>query len=771
MRRLARFASLAAPLALAACGAPVGTTDEPPGGLVRPGASDEAERAAPLPEPQGETLTLARLFDSPDLNGSSPRALRFSPDGARVTFLRPKEDDRTVLDLWAVDVEGGEPYRLVDARALAPEERELSEAESAFRERARISASGVVQYDWDAEGEAILVPLDSDVFYVDVETGEARRLMETETFETDARVSPQGGYVSFIREQNLWLHRLDNGRETQVTAEGGGDISWGVAEFVAQEEMRRFTGYWWSPDESRIAIARVDESPVEIVERLEIDGAGLTSVAQRYPLAGTANARVSLHVYELQSGRIRNIDLGPEEDIYLARVNWSADGSTLYVQRQNRAQTRLDLLSVDPRTGRSDVVLSETAPTWINLTDDFTALADGGFLWTSERSGFRHIYRYGADLEPVQLTSGAWVVDAIAGVDEERGTVWFEGWTESPLERHLYAVPLSGADRPERLTPAGGWCSATAGAGGAGFIATCSTPDTPPQTALYAPNGDRRVWIEENALGADHPYAPYQPGHLTPDFGTLTAADGDTVLHYSILRGPQCTAETPCPAVVETYGGPLVQTVRRSWTRGRDQVFAQAGYVVFRLDNRGSWNRGHAFEAALHRRMGTVEVEDQLAGLDFLKAQPFVDPDRIGLRGWSYGGYMTLMTTLSAPGAFASGVAGAPVTDWAKYDTHYTERYMSTPQDNPDGYAAGAPVNLAENYETPLFLIHGMSDDNVTFDNTTAMALALQTAGKQFELMTYPGQRHGVRPQALRTHLEYAMADFFEETLKGPEIP
>jgi dipeptidyl-peptidase-4 len=758
-------------LALAACGAPVGTTDTPPGGLVRAGESEAERPPEPAPEPQGETLTLARLFDSPNLSGPSPRALRFSPDGSRVTFLRPKAEDRSVLDLWAVDVEGGEPYRLVDARVLVAEERALSEAEQAFRERARISESGVVQYDWDASGEAVLVPLDGDIFYVDVESGEARRLMETEAFETDARVSPQGGYVSFIRDQNFWLHRLDNNRDVQVTAEGGGTISWGVAEFVAQEEMRRYTGYWWSPDDARVALTRVDESPVEIVERLEIDGTGLTSVEQRYPLAGTDNARVSLHVFDLQSGRIRSVDLGADTDIYIARVDWSRDGSTLYVQRQNRAQTRLDLLAVDPRTGRADLVLSETADTWVNLTNDFTPLEDGGFLWTSERTGFRHIYRYGADGEAVQITSGEWVVDEIAGVDEASGVVWFEGWTQTPLERHLYRTRLYGAQAPERLTPPGGWCSANVGSGGTGFIATCSNPDTPPQTALYGPDGERRVWIEENALDETHPYAPYLPGHLTPEFGTLTAADGETTLHYSILKDDQCTAETPCPAIVEVYGGPLVQTVRRSWTSGRDQAFARAGYVVFRLDNRGSWNRGHAFEAALHRRMGGVEVEDQLAGLDFLKAQPFVDSARIGLRGWSYGGYMTLMTTLTAPGAFASGIAGAPVTDWAKYDTHYTERYMGAPQDNPDGYAQGAPVNLAENYETPLFIIHGMSDDNVTFDNTTAMVLALQQAGKQFDLMTYPGQRHGVRPQDLRTHLEYAMAEFFEETLDGPQAP
>ncbi len=769
MRRAVRCILPFMGLSIAACGAPVGTTDEPPGGLI---ARNQAETEdAATPAPAGETLTLDRILSSPSITGPTPQSLRFSPDGARVTFLRAKEEDRRVLDLWAIDAAGGEPYRLVDSRALAPEERELSQEEIAFRERARISSRGIVQYQWDASGEAILAPLDGDVFYIDVETGEARRLMETEAFETDAKVSPQGGFVSFIRDQNLWLHRLGDGGEVQVTDEGGGLVSWGVAEFVAQEEMGRYTGYWWSPDDSRIAIARIDESPVEIVERLEIDGTGLSSVEQRYPLAGTANVEISLFVYSLADGRFTEVDLGPEDDIYLARVDWSKDGSTLYVQRQNREQTQLDLLAVDPRTGRASLALREEAGTWINLTNDFTPLEDGGFLWTSERSGYRHIYRYGADGEAVQLTSGAWVIDEISGVSEEQGIVWFEGWTESPLERHLFRVSMDGDGQPERLTARGGRWSANVGSGGTGFIGTYSDPATPPQTALYSPEGERLAWIEENALGGDHPYAPYAPGHLIPEFGTLTAADGETTLHYSILRGPQCTAETPCPAIQMVYGGPGVQTVSRGFVSMRDQVYARAGYVIFRIDNRGADNRGHAFEAALHRRMGTVEVEDQLAGLAHLKAQAYVDADRVAINGWSYGGYMTLMTTLTDPGAYASGVAGAPVTDWAKYDTHYTERFMGTPQDNPEGYAGGSPLNLAANYETPLLIIHGMSDDNVTFDNTTAMVLALQEAGKQFDLMTYPGQRHGIRPEPLSKHLNRMMADYFAETLDGPAIP
>ncbi|MEO1038525.1 MAG: S9 family peptidase [Pseudomonadota bacterium] len=718
----------------------------------------------------GEPLTVERVYASPSLSGPTPRAVRFSPDGERISFLRAKEEDRTVLDLWAMDVADGRTYRLVDAQVLAPEERELSEAEIQFRERARISQSGVVAYDWDEAGEAVLVPLDGDVFYIDVESGEARRLMQTDAFETDARISPRGGYVSFIREQNLWLHDLESGEERALTTEGGALISWGVAEFVAQEEMNRLTGYWWSPDETRLAVARVDESPVMVVPRFGINAEGVTITEQRYPRAGTDNARVSLHIIELETGALTEISLGPDSDIYLARVNWASDGSAVYVQRQTRLQERLDLLRADPATGEAAIVLSEADGKWINLSSDFHPLADGGFLWTSERTGFRHIYRYDAEGGAAQLTSGDWVVNAISGVSEDGSTVYFTGWTETATERHLYAVPIEGGE-PQRITSGAGNWAVNLGQGASAFIGAYSDPNTPPNTGLYSIDGDRIAWVEENALDGDHPYAPYLADHIAPEFGRITAADGQTPLNYMMYRPDHCTAEAPCPAIVHVYGGPTVgQSARKTWRSMTEQLYARAGYVYFRLDNRGTPNRGHAFEAALHLRMGQVEVEDQLAGLDYLQGLDFVDADRVGLWGWSYGGYMTLMTALQAPGRFAAGISGAPVSDWSLYDTHYTERYMGLPQDNAEGYAAGDVLSHVEGYETPLLLIHGMADDNVTYDHSTRLYAALQEQGEVFEVMAYPGQRHGIRPPALQIHLARTMSDFFARHLNGPQL-
>ncbi|WP_339856702.1 S9 family peptidase [Pseudohongiella acticola] len=730
------------------------------------------ERAAtPITDGSGEQLTIERLYGSPDLTGPTARNVQFSPDGSRISFLRAKDDDRTVQDLWAMDVATGEAYLLVDARQLVPEERELTEAEIQFRERARITSSGVVTYQWDETGAAVLVPLDGDVFYVDVESTQTRRLTETEAFETDAKVSPNGGFVSFIRDQNLWIHDLSTGEERALTTEGGGVISWGMAEFVAQEEMSRYTGYWWSPDDSRIAVARVDESPVMVVERFGISADAVSVSEQRYPRAGTANALVTLHVIDLGSGdtsEIAEMDLGSDTDIYLSRVNWSKSGETLWVQRQNRAQTQWDLLALDPRTGAEDTTrrITEQADTWINLAHDLQTLAGGGLLYLSEQSGFRHIRHVGADGVARDITSGDWVVDSLEAVDEDAGIVWFSGWRDTPLERHLYSVNLDGGE-PQRITSGEGRWNVSVGSGGSGFIGTYSDIDTPPNTGLYSIDGERIAWVEENPLNQAHPYAPYLARHVRPEYGTLTAADEQTELHWQMYRPDHCTAATPCPAIVQVYGGPGVQTVTRGWQSLRDQILAQSGYVLFKVDNRGSSNRGHAFEAPLHLRMGILEVEDQLAGLDWLQGRDFVDADRVGLWGWSYGGYMTLMTTLQAPGRFAAGIAGAPVTDWALYDTHYTERFMSTPQDNADGYDAGSVFAHLDGYQTPLLIIHGMTDDNVTFDHSTRLFAELQERGQVFEMMTYPGQRHGIRPPPLQTHLLRTQMAFFNRYLTG----
>jgi len=395
-------------------------------------------------------LTLERMFDDPELSGPAPRSLRLSPDGRRVTYLRGKQTDQFQLDLWELDTATGSRRLLVDSTRLVEKEPELSDEEKARRERKRISAfKGIVDYDFSDDGRRLLFPIGGDVYVYDLTAPPdraIRQVTETPAFEIDPRFSPGGRYVAYVREQNLYIYDLAEGRERAVTTQGGDALSFGIAEFVAQEEMDRYTGYWFSDDDSKIAYTRVDESPVAIEERLEIYAGEVRTYRQRYPKAGTANARVDLFVHELDSGETHAIDLGTDPDRYLARVAWFPDHRHLAVQRQTRDQKSLELLKLNARTGKGKVLIRETADTWVELHSDLHFLKRrDGFLWRSARSGFDHLYLYRSDGSLVrQLTRGPWVVtslgregESVQAVDEAGGWIYFQATLDSPIERHL----------------------------------------------------------------------------------------------------------------------------------------------------------------------------------------------------------------------------------------------------------------------------------------------------------------------------------------------
>lgn len=715
---------------------------------------------------QAEPLTPERVFASPDLSGPRTRNLQFSPDSRIVTFLKPKPEDQSVMDLWAAPVGRGEAYRLLDGASAGPPQA-LSDAEQARRERLRLRTRGIVEYGWSRDGRRLLAPLDGDLWLFEAGRGEGRRLTNTPADEIDARLSPEGTFVSYVRDQGLVLQGVEDGQTVEL-AKGGGAVTWGLAEFVANEEMFRREGYWWSPDERRLAVARVDETDVDQVARVEVGAAGARLVQQRYPRAGGANAKVDLFITEIATRRMIKVDLGPDPDIYLARVTWSPDGAILYVQRQSRDQKRLDLLAVDPSTGSARVLSSQTSDKWVEIGDDFRPLADGRFIWSSEASGARQLYLHaasGALLRP--LTSGPAPVSRLEGVDEARGRVFYSAALETPLERHLYVVELARPGPPKRLTARGGWWSVQVSNDARSFVGAYSDPSTPPRTGLYDAEGRLIRWIEENRVDGDHPLAPFMADWSLPRFGTLKAADGAD-LHYGLWLPKNFDPKRRYPVIVSVYGGPVSQEVRRRWGALTDQLLTGEGYVLFRLDNRGSANRDVAFKTAIHRRLGVVETKDQLQGVAYLKSLPFVDPERIGVMGWSYGGFMALTLMSDAQSPFRAGAAGAAPTDWRLYDTHYTERFMGRPSENPAGYASAAILPRLEALKGDLLLLHGMADDNVTFDNAAQVMDSLQRRGRSFELMTYPGERHLVNGQAKQLHLWRTYLDFFRRRLAPP---
>ncbi|MFN7180886.1 DPP IV N-terminal domain-containing protein [Hyphomonas sp.] len=738
-----------------------------------PACSDTASASL---MPDQTRLTLERLYASPSLSGPSPRGVRFSPDGKRVTFLKPRADDLSRYDLWQFDTATGAQSMLVDSVLVDPQDAELAEAEKALRERRRIAGlRGIVDYAWGTAG-TILVPAGGDLHLITLgkDKPSVRQLTNTEAFEYDAKVSPGGRYVSFIRDGALFAVEITTGKEHRLSppAEPEKAISYGVAEFVTQEEMHRYTGYWWSGDGRHIAYTKVDESGVDIIPRFDIAADEVTVVEQRYPRAGRPNAIVSLIVRELATGKETTLtSAGP--DTYLAHVYW-ANGA-VWFQTVNRAQTHLAWNRAAGPDWRVSTPYTEENAVWVNLASNFVGLEDGGALITDESEGYRHIVWLAAGtFERRPLTSGDHVVLDILGYDTETRTVYFSGYFDTPLEKHLYAVPLGPADAENaamrRITPEGGNWQVSLGPDLQSYVGTFSSATQPPRTGLYRIDGTLITWIEENGLDAAHPYAPYLASHAPQEFGTLTAEDNQT-LHYSIRKPADFDPAKKYPVIVEVYGGPGVKRVANEWGPLTDVFYTAQGFIVFRLDNRGTDGRGRRFEDVIHRRTGGPEVRDQLTGVDWLKSQPYVDAERIVLQGWSYGGYMALMTLAQAPeGTFAAVVAGAPVTDWSLYDTFYTERYMGTPQDNPEGYAASSVFAHIDGLSrAPLMLVHGMADDNVTFDNTTRLMDALQQRGIVFELMTYPGQRHGIAGEARQVHLMRTRMEFLRRHIKTGE--
>ena len=722
-----------------------------------------------------EKLTLEAITGSAPLSGPTLTKPQVAPDGSRVTFLRGKDRDRNRLDLWEYDIASGQTRLLVDSSVVLPGEEVLSDEEKARRERQRIAAlSGIVDYQWSPDGKALLFPLGGELYFYDLtKSGRdaVRKLTNGGGFATDPKISPKGGFVSFIRDRNLWAIDLTSGEEVQLTRDGSDTIGNGVAEFVADEEMDRHTGYWWAPDDAAIAFARIDETPVPVQKRYEVYPDRTEVVEQRYPAAGDPNVRVQLGVIAPKTGaRPQWIDLGKDPDIYLARVDWR-DPQRLTFQRQSRDQKKLELIETTLTNGTQRMLVTETSTTWVPLHNDLRFLKDGRFLWSSERSGFEHLYIASEDGSTLTaLTQGEWVVDGLLAIDETAGLAYVSGTRDGATEAHVYAVPLSGGE-PRRLTQAPGMHAATFARNASVFVDSWSSDTTLPQIELFKADGTKLATLLVNDVSdATHPYAKYRAAHQPTAYGTLTAADGTTPLHYSLIKPAGFDPKKQYPVVVFVYGGPAAQTVTRAWPGRSDSFFnqylAQQGYVVFSLDNRGTPRRGAAFGGALYGKQGTVEVDDQLRGVAWLKSQAFVDPARIGVYGWSNGGYMTLMLLAKHDEAYACGVAGAPVTDWALYDTHYTERYMDLPKANEAGYREASVFTHVDGIGAgKLLLIHGMADDNVLFTNSTKLMSELQKRGTPFELMTYPGAKHGLRGSDL-LHRYRLTEDFLGRCLK-----
>ena len=716
---------------------------------------------AQQPTGAGKALTVERIYSQPSLSGRLTRGLAWTPDSKQLSYFETKglgKDSKT--ELWTMDAASGERRPLVGSDKL----ESILPAETARPTQATgLGRRAPSQYQWAPDGTGILFQGPTALAWLDLKTQTARTLVSAKAAIADPKISPNGRYVSFVRDHNLWLVAVPDGNERAVTQGGTEEIRKGELDWVYPEELDCKTGYWWAPDSSAIAYLEMDERKVSQYPLVDFSSPSGEAEMERYPVAGGANPIVRVLVASLNGGEPRALDTGAETEIYIPRVNWLADSKHVAIQRLNRAQTTLDLLIADSVTGKARVVLTESDANWINVHDALYFLKDGKrFLWASERSGYRQLYLYDLDGKQLaQLTKGDWEISALDAVDEATGLVYFTATEKSALERHLYRVALDGS-RFSRITKEEGTHAAVLAPNSSAFVDSYSNSATPPRQDLYRADGTRIAAINENKVAELADY------HLSPvEFLTVKSRDG-VLLNASIIKPPDFKPQQKYPVLVDVYGGPGVQIIRSAWGGATflwHELMAQKGYIIFSLDNRGSTGRGHAFETPLHFRLGAQELSDQRDGVQYLKSLPYVDSSRIGIWGWSYGGHMTLHAMFEAGDDFKVGFAGGPVTDWRYYDTIYTERYLGLPQKNEKGYLDSSPVKYAAQLKGKLLIAHGTGDDNVHFANTLSVINDLIEAGKYVEVLAFPGRGHGVSDPPARRVLMQRVTQFFIDNL------
>jgi len=725
---------------------------------VTPGTAPAPTTAAPAAGPPIDAAAIAELAATRSYDLGSPRPVALLPDGD-VLFLRTGPRS-VVAELYELDGATGDVRKLASAADLiAAEDVKLSAAEKARRERTRTSIRGIVGVGTSDDGNTLLIPLGTQVFVLDRRSGKARALDLGAGYPDDPRLSPDGKRVGFLRDGDLWVAEVAGGAPRRITRKDGPDVSNGAAEFVAQEELERTRGYWWSPDAAQLIYQRTDESKVDTLYVSNPGQPDQPPTPFRYPRAGTTNADVRLGIIGARGGKTTWIDWDRTAFPYVRHVQWPAHAPpTLVVM--NRAQTEARVLAVEPKTGKTRVLVSESDPAWVNVADGPRWMADGKtFLWASDRTGPWQLEVRAADGAVVRTIDIPGFEGGVQ-VDDDTGTVWVEAST-NPTETHFGTVDLgSGAYQPMTTAP-GVHKVIVAEKGGTRIVDTQAADGKRSKVAV------RRDGTPLAQLPSVAEEAPRLP-RVTLETVTV---DGRTH-HAAIVRPRDFDPARRYPVILQVYAGPGVTTVWNSPRRYfKDQLLADTGFIVVRSDGRGTPRRGRAWERVISRDLISVPMADQVAALQALGAShPELDLDRVGVMGWSFGGYFAAMAVLLRPDVFKAAIAGAPVTDWRFYDTAYTERYMGLPAENAAAYDRTSAVALAERLSRPLLLVHGLTDDNVYIVNTLALAQALFRAGKPHEVLTL-GSTHMMTDPAAEAALLTREIAFFREHLGAPSAP
>ncbi|HST51585.1 MAG TPA: S9 family peptidase [Pyrinomonadaceae bacterium] len=707
---------------------------------------------------QSKVLTVEDIFDPVkrvNFGGPPPAPIEWLSDGEH--YLQGKTASGAT-QLMKIDARTGEAVPFFDAAKMEAALMKLPAISADDARRLAHRAS----YHLNPAQNAVVINFNSDLIYYELNSDTAARLTTDPEEESEEDFSSDGRMVSFVRGGDLYVIDLATRHERRLTKTGSDTTFNGRLDWVYEEEVYgrgNKRGYWWSPDSTRIAYLSLDEKPVHDFPVVDHIPRRQVLEDTPYPLAGDPNPFAKLGIVEAAGGDTRWVDTAEYQpaDLLLVRVTWSPDSRRVVYQAQNREQTFLDLNAAEASTGKSSKLFRETTRAWVEPTDDNPDwLKDGSFLWRSERNGWMHLYHYSPDGRLIkQITDGKWEVRGIDGVDESSGFIYFHGTEHSHIAEHVYRVRLDGSGLT-RLTQTEGTHNANFNPTNTLFVDRWSDINTPPQVRLFKSDGSLVRVVDENRVEA---LGEYKLGR--PEFLQVKTRDGFP-MEAMIIRPPDFDPSKKYPVLEFTYSGPHAPQVHNAWggtTYMWHQLLAEKGYIIWYCDNRTASGKGAESAWPVYKNFGELELKDLEDGLNYLKSQPYVDGSRIGLWGWSFGGFMTSYA-LTHSTSYKIGISGGTVTDWANYDSIYTERYMMTPEHNPEGYKVSSPTAAAANLHGKLLLIHGAIDDNVHVANTMQFIYALQKADREFQLMLYPKSRHGVTDPLLVRHMRQMMTDF-----------
>ncbi len=718
---------------------------------------------SPFAIAQQKLLTIDDIYDpikKVDFSGTTPN-IRWLKDGTHYLLASDIATPNTPR-LQKVNAITGQATPFLDSQRMIAAFTNLGGiTEQDARQLANRSS-----YHFNKAETAVLINWANDLFYYELGSTKALRVTNNPEREVGETFSPNGRMIAYVRDNNIHLFEINLATERRLTSDGSAKIFNGRLDWVYQEELYgrgNFEAYWWSPDSTMLAYLRLDETPVREFTVVDHIPYHQSLEVTAYPKAGDPNPLVQLGVVNASGGATRWIDTYKYQptDLLITRVSWTPDSRKVAYQAQNREQTFLDLNFGDARDGKSETAFREQTKGWVEVISNPHWMDDGAFLWESERNGWRHLYHYGKDGKLIrQVTDGKWELRSFETIDEKNRTAYFTATEHSHIAPHGYRIRLDGTGLT-RLTAAEGSHKVLFNSTASHFVDFWSDVNTPTQTRLYNADGKQVRVIEENTVAA---LKQYKLGRT--EFLQVKTRDG-FVMEAMMIKPPDFDPRKKYPVLEFTYSGPHAPSVKNIWGAQAylwHQMMAQKGYIIWICDNRTASGKGAESEWPVYKNFGELELRDLEDGVAWLKSQPYVDGSRIGMWGWSYGGFMTSYA-LTHSKNFKAGIAGGTVSDWRNYDSIYTERYMLTPQNNLEGYRKSSPVHAAKELHGKILLIHGLIDDNVHVQNTVQFAYELQRAGKPFELMLYPKSRHGVTDPLLVKHMRTMMMEFLLENL------